>query len=100
MQEHLKGAGEAPSTTWDEDDREEAAVLRRVLELHPDTLTRDELVREMTGGGSREFSEFDAIQRAVRDLSAAGLLHRPGEDEAVRPTRAALRFFELSGGAG
>lgn len=100
MQNHPKGAGEAPSTNWDEDDREEAAVLRRVLELHPDALTQDELVREMTGGGSRKFSEFDTIQRAVRDLAAAGLLHRPGEDEVVRPTRSALRFFELAGGAG
>lgn len=49
----------------------------------------------MTGGGSRDFSEFDATRRAVRDLAAAGLLHRPGDDEVVRPTRSAIRFYEL-----
>jgi hypothetical protein len=84
-------------TTYDEDDREEAAVLRQVLEHHPATLTRDELTRELTGGGSKGFSEADAMQRAVRELAAAGLLHSPGEDEMVRPTRAALRCFELIG---
>lgn len=84
-------------TTYDEDEREEAAVLRRVLEIHPETLTRDELTRELTGGGSKGFSETDAVQRAVRELAAAGLLHSPGEDEIVRPTRAALRCFELIG---
>jgi hypothetical protein len=82
-------------TTHDEDQREEAAVLRRVLEFHPGTLTQDELIRELTGGGSKTFSEADAVQRAVRDLAAAGLLHRLGEDEVVRPTRAAIRFYDL-----
>jgi hypothetical protein len=82
-------------TTHDEDEREEAAVLRLVLEIHPETLTQGELIRELTGGGSKTFSEADAVQRAVRDLAAAGLLHRPGEDEAVRPTRAAIRFYDL-----
>jgi len=96
MQDHPKGAGEDPAlTTNDEDDREQAAMLRLVLEHHPATLTLDELVKEMTGGGSRAFSDFDATQRAVRDLAGSGLLHRPGEDEMVRPTRTALRFYDL-----
>lgn len=99
MHDHPKGAGDEPAiTTGEEDDRQEAAVLRLVLELDPATLTMDELVREMTGGGSREFSEFDAVQRAVRDLAGSGLLHRPGEDEMVRPTRPAQRYTELVGG--
>ncbi len=96
MHDHPKGAGEAPSiTTYDEDDREEAAALRLVLELHPAALTLDELNRELTDGGSRDFSELDATQRAVRDLAGSGLLHRPGEDEMVRPTRAAVRLYDL-----
>jgi hypothetical protein len=96
MQDHPKGAGEDPALiTNDEDDREQAAILRLVLEHHPATLTLDELVKEMTGGGSRTFSDFDATQRAVRDLAGSGLLHRPGEDEMVRPTRTALRFYDL-----
>lgn len=92
--------GRAPDwlTTLDEDEREEAAILRRVLELHPAALTRVELLRDMTGGGSRDFSDFDASQRAVRDLAGSGLLHPPAEDEMVRPTRAALRYSELMGG--
>ena len=65
-----------------------------VLELHPAALTLDELNREITGG-SRDFSEFDATQRAVRDLAGSGLLHRPGEDETARPTRAAVRLYDL-----
>jgi len=96
MHDHPKGAGEDPVlTTHDEDDREEAAALRLVLELHPAALTLDELNRELTGGGSRDFSDFDAIQRAVRDLAGSGLLHRPAEDEVVRPTRAAVRLYDL-----
>lgn len=86
-------------TTWGEDEQVEAAVLRQVLEHHPGTLTRDELTREMTGGGSRAFGDADAIERAVRELAGAGLLHRPGEDGMVRPTWAAVRYSELTGGA-
>lgn len=85
-------------TTWDEDEQVEAAVLRQVLELQPDVLTQEELIRELTGGGSKAFSDVDAVERAVRDLAATGLFHPLGEDELVRPTRAAVRYFELSGG--
>ncbi|HEX3041036.1 MAG TPA: hypothetical protein VHP56_02985 [Solirubrobacterales bacterium] len=95
MHDHPKGAGDPALTTHDEDDREEAAALRLVLELHPAGLTLDELNRELTGGGSRDFSELDATRRAVRDLAGSGLLHRPGEDEVVRPTRAAVRLYDL-----
>jgi hypothetical protein len=79
-------------TTWAEDEGVESAVLRQLLELHPTRLTMCELTREVSGhrGG---FAERDAIERAVRDLAATGLLHRG--DEFVVPTRAALRFSEL-----
>jgi hypothetical protein len=86
-------------TTWDEDEREESAVLRQVLEYHPATLTQDELIREMTGGGSTAFCDADRVERAVRELAGVGLLHRPGEDGMLRPTRAAVRYSELTGGA-
>ena len=85
-------------TTFDEDEREESAVLRQVLEYYPATLTQGELIREMTGGGSTAFGDADAIERAVRELAATGLFPRPGEDGIVRPTRAAVRYSELSGG--
>jgi hypothetical protein len=99
MHDHPKGAGDGPAiTNWEEDDREQWALLRQVLELHPATLTQDELVREISGGRPREFGEVDRVERAVRELAGTGLLHRPGEDEMVRPTQAALRYFELTDG--
>jgi hypothetical protein len=85
--DHSKGAGDGPGiTTWDEDNRDEWAVLRQALELHPTSLTQDELIRELNGGRPRAFSELDRVERAIRELARAGLLHRPGEDEMVTPT--------------
>lgn len=72
----------------------EAAVLQQLLALHPVQFTLAELVREI-GGGSGRFALKDAVERAVRDLAAAGLAHRNGE--VVLPSRAALRFDELLG---
>ena len=79
-------------TTWAEDEAMESAVLRELLDLHPTRLTLEEVAREVAGNGG-SFAERDAVERAVRQLSGAGLLHR-GE-EFVAPTRAALRFSEL-----
>lgn len=78
-------------TTLVEDDDFESAVLRQLLDLHPTRLTVSELTRELGDGG--DFAERDALERAVRDLAAVGLLHR--SEEFVAPTRAALRFSEL-----
>lgn len=75
-----------------EDAATEAAVLQQVLELHPVQVTAAELVREV-GGESPDFARRDAIERALRDLTSAGLLH--GHGAFVMPTRAALRFSEL-----
>jgi hypothetical protein len=79
-------------TTWAEDEGVENAVLRQLLDLHPTRLTLEELTREFCASRS-DFAGRDAVERAVRDLTAAGLLHK-GE-EFVAPTRAALRFNEL-----
>jgi hypothetical protein len=79
-------------TTLVEDEGFESAVLRQLLDLHPTRLTVSELTREL-GGDRGGFAERDALERAIRDLAAVGLLHR-GE-EFVAPTRAALRFSEL-----
>jgi hypothetical protein len=83
--------GEDSRTTWAEDEGVEAAVLQQLLDLHPARLTPSELIREL--GADRGFAERDAVERAVRDLAAAGLLHRG--DGFVAPSRAALRFSEL-----
>jgi predicted transcriptional regulator len=74
-------------STAEEDAALESAVLQQVLALHPATVTLAELAREL-----RE-EDDDAMERAVRDLVATGLLHR--SEALVLPTRAALRFDEL-----
>jgi hypothetical protein len=79
-------------TTWAEDEDVESAVLQQLLDLHPTQLTLAELAREF-GARCGDFGAHDAVERAVRDLAGAGLLHRGGE--FVVPTRAALRFSEL-----
>lgn len=82
-------------TPVEEDSVMERAVLQQLLVLHPLQITVEELLREMAVD-PENFAERDAIERAVRELAAAGLLRRPG-DLAV-PSRAALRFDELLGG--
>ena len=79
-------------TTRGADEATESAVLSVLLDLHPTQLTIAELVREVAGAEAG-FAERDAVERAVRDLGGAGLLHRV--DERTFPTRAALRFSEL-----
>jgi hypothetical protein len=78
-----------------EDATIEAAVLGQVLSLHPLQITFDELLRDVAGEPG-DFAERDAVERAVRELAGAGLLHR--NDDFVLPSRAALRFNELFGG--
>jgi hypothetical protein len=77
-----------------EDAAFEAAVLQQLLALHPVQLTLAELVREIVGKAD-DFSQVDAVERAVQGLAAAGLAHRKGD--VVLPSRAALRFEELLG---
>jgi hypothetical protein len=94
MRNKRRGADdERATTTADEDTREQAAVLRHVLFIYPQSPTELELLKEMTGGASAKFSERDRHRRAVRDLIAGGLLHL--DDRRVLPTRAALLYHEL-----
>ena len=82
----------AASLSAREDQAVQVATLSLVLAMHPDQLTLDELVREMTAG-SDDFAERDAVERAVRDLVGAGLLRRC--DELILPTRAAVCLHRL-----
>jgi hypothetical protein len=75
-----------------EDESDQRAVLALLIAEHPAQLTVADLIREIAAGKAG-FTETDRVKRAVRDLSAAGLLHREGE--TARPTRAALRFDRL-----
>lgn len=68
------------------------AVLRQLLALHPIPLTLEDLVRDVIGEAG-DFAATDGVERAVRELSAAGLAHHNGA--VVLPSRAALRFDEL-----
>ena len=87
----MAGTGDNWTTAAD-DDATEAAALQQLLALHPTQVTLAELIRELIGEGGA-FAERDAVERAVRDLAAAGLVHR--HESFVLPTRAALRFSEL-----
>ena len=93
MQDKTIGAAHDGATTAAQDIKDRARVLREVLDLYPETLTLDELVRELTID-SVEFEERDRVHRAVRDLIAGGLIHRVGD--LVLPTRAAVNFHELT----
>jgi hypothetical protein len=77
------------------DRRVESALLQRVLDLHPTPVTGDELVRDLAGG-EVDFAARDAVERAIRELTGAGLLHRT-DDGFVAPTRAAIHFSGLLG---
>jgi hypothetical protein len=79
-------------TTAAADAATESAVIQQLLRLHPAQLTTAELVRELAGQNP-DFAERDAIERAVHELGAAGLLHQSGD--LIAPTRAALRLSEL-----
>lgn len=81
--------------TADEEATIEAVILEQLLALHPTQVTFEELLREIATD-PEDFAERDAVERAVHDLTAAGLLHR--NNEFVVPSRAALRFDQLLGG--
>lgn len=74
----------------DHGNREDAAAQRAVLSLilqeHPTLLTLGDVAMEVAGE--------DAVSRAVRDLTATGLLRREGT--SILATRAALHFDRLA----
>jgi len=94
MQDQPKGASDgcAPSTPVGEDRKIQAAVLAFLLDEHPNRLTVPEVAWAMNPRGD-EFAEGDAVERAIRELDGAGLLHIV--EGFVLPTRAALHFHGL-----
>lgn len=94
MQDKPSGVGnEGATTTAEQDARDQARVLREILETYPETFTLAELTRELTIDAT-DFMERDRIERSVRDLIAGGLLHLVGD--LVLPTRAAVNFHSLA----
>jgi hypothetical protein len=69
----------------------EHGVLTTVLDLHPQHLTAQELVRKVAG--DRDGSEGESIRQAIRDLRASQVLRYTGS--VVEPTHAAVRTAEL-----
>jgi Fe2+ or Zn2+ uptake regulation protein len=82
---------EEPIRMSDEDQAEQA-VLALLLDVHPAQLSTDEVVRELTDRPG-EFEPRDRVNNALRDLTAAGLVHRHGA--FVFASRAAVRFEDL-----
>ena len=75
-----------------EDRKVQAAVLGFLFDADPDRLTIPELSREMNAGPA-DFETEDAVERAVRELVGAGLLHCKAG--LILPTRAALHYHRL-----
>jgi hypothetical protein len=90
-QDPTRSCPDAPAS---EDTRTERAVLAFLLDQHPDRLTIPELALALNA--SQGFAAEDAVERAVRELVGAGLLHAEGA--LVLPTRAALYFERLERG--
>jgi hypothetical protein len=79
-------------TNQEEDAAIAFAVLALLLVHHPAQMIVAELKREIVEDPD-SFAQVDAIERAVRDLAGAGLLHH---GEFAIPTRAALCFDALA----
>lgn len=77
----------AKAAPFEDDDLYEQAVLRRVLAAQPTILRLCDLIREV---GCR-----DAVERAVRELTKVGLLHRQGECVLPTPAAVYVRGWEL-----
>jgi hypothetical protein len=89
-QDPTRSRAEDPAS---EDQRTERAVLAFLLDQHATRVTVDELPFALD---AKDFAEKDAVARAVRELTAVGLL-RP-EGELIGPTRAAVHFERLERG--
>lgn len=76
----------------EEDAMTQLTVFEFVCTEHPSALTVAELVCAI-GFASEEFEVIEPIKRAIRDLCAAGLLHRAGG--LVYPSRPALYLRRL-----
>jgi DeoR/GlpR family transcriptional regulator of sugar metabolism len=80
-----------PASTAAQDNRDERAAYCHIMEAQPATLRVSDLIRELAEG--EDFVYRDRVERAIHELTNAGLLFRHGG--AVLPTRAAIRAYEL-----
>lgn len=92
MQSKRISAGCDASPNHADDLSAQRIVLTQVLAMHPTHLPVPQLVRAITAG-SEKFAESDNLERAIRDLTGAGLLDCPGG--VIAPTPAALHADRL-----
>jgi len=90
---HMDRGFPDPSTPADADRKVEWAVLGYLLDADPDRLTIPEVSCAMNAGET-DFGSEDAVERAIRQLVGAGLLHCCGG--FILPTRAALYYWRLA----
>jgi hypothetical protein len=86
-------AERVPCSPIDEDSKVESAVLSFLLDEHPDHQLTIPEVSLALNAGAADFGSEDAVERAIRELVGAGLLHC--QRGFVLPTRAALYFARL-----
>jgi hypothetical protein len=72
----------------------EEAVLRHVLDWQPTVLRLSDVIREVSQDPG-EFAHRDGVERAVRDLTKVGLLHRHGDCVLPTSTAVYVRGWEL-----
>lgn len=75
-----------------DDERAQASVLSFLIDAYPAQTSLEEVRREMAEPTYGPFS-LDEVNRAIRDLVHAGLLHQ--HDTFVFPTRSAVRAARL-----
>lgn len=81
-----------PTAYAAEEMQAQRVVLAFLLEEHPSRLTIPELCRAMYAHPN-DFNSNDVIERAIRELGGAGLIHCDGGYAA--PSRPALYFARL-----
>jgi hypothetical protein len=83
----------ARATALEEGDLQlQAALLIHLLIEYPIHLTEAEIIRALVKD-SQDFGERDAVERAVSQLAAVGLLHR--QEPFVLPSAPAFHAYEL-----
>ncbi len=93
MHDQPSGGGAPRALTNAEiDAREERRVLREVLSIYPESLTLEELIRELRAAPPEGCNE-DGVRVAVLELTGYGLLHRLGD--LVLPTRPAVVLYSI-----
>lgn len=80
-----------PASNAEQDALDQQAACAHIMEAQSATLRVSDLIRELAGG--EDFAHRDRVERAIHELTNAGLLFRHGG--AVLPTRAATRAYEL-----